>query len=122
MLLMRMRRRLKVSHGHWIGRKKFIEDGCNDFVTPDIAVRCLNIAQLHTARRQMTEDEKTARTLNDGDLEGFANRVANHAIQDAEIANKAAVYCGHLFREHIVTSALAMLKTVVQHERMMAKQ
>lgn len=70
----------------------------------------------------MTSEEKAARTLNDSDLEGFANRVANHAIQDAEIANKAAIYCGHLFRAHIIASALAMLKTVVQHERMMAKQ
>ena len=69
----------------------------------------------------MTPDEKAERTLNDSDLEGFANRVANNAVQSAEIANKAAVYCGHLFREHIKTEALAMLKTVVQHERMMAR-
>lgn len=63
----------------------------------------------------------TDRTLNDDDLEGFARRVANNAIQSAEIKDQAAVYCGHLFREHIVTEALAMLKTVVQHERMMTK-
>lgn len=69
----------------------------------------------------MNAEEKAARTLNDADLEGFATRLANFAIEDAEAHNRAAVYCGHLFREHIKRQALAMLKTVVQHERMMAK-
>lgn len=69
----------------------------------------------------MDAEEKAVRTLNDDDLDGFANRVANNAIQSAEVADKAAVYCGHLFRQHIKDEALAMLKTVVQHERMMAK-
>jgi len=56
-------------------------------------------------------------TLNEADLAGFASRVANNAIQSAEISDKAAVYVGHLFREHIRAEALSMLKTVVQHER-----
>lgn len=69
----------------------------------------------------MTADEIAARTLNDSDLEGFARRIANNAIQSAEINDKAAIYCGHLFRDHIIAEATAMLKTVVQHERAMAK-
>jgi hypothetical protein len=61
--------------------------------------------------------EVTDRTLTYADLEGFARRVANNAVQSAENVDKAAVYCGHLFREHIYTEALYMLCTVVQHER-----
>ena len=61
------------------------------------------------------------RTLNEADLEGFARSVANNAIQSAEIADKAAVYAGHLFREHIYAEALSMLRTVVQHERQQAE-
>lgn len=63
------------------------------------------------------EREVIDRTLTNADLEGFARRVANNAIQSAEIADKAAVYCGHLFREHVYAEALYMLRTVVQHER-----
>jgi hypothetical protein len=63
------------------------------------------------------EREVTDRTLLNADLEGFARRVANNAIQSAEIADPAAVYCGHLFREFIYAEALSMLRTVVQHER-----
>lgn len=69
----------------------------------------------------MTLEEIEARTLNDADLEGFARRVANYAIESAEAREPAAVYCGHIFREHIITEAFQMLKTVVQHERNMAK-
>lgn len=65
----------------------------------------------------MVDDE---RTLTDADLEGFARRVANNAVQSAEVDNQAAVYCGHLFREHIFSEALLMLKTVVLHERQQA--
>ena len=64
----------------------------------------------------MSED----RTLNEVDIEGFARRVANNAIQSAEIDDKAAIYCGHLFREHIRLEALSMLKVVVLHERQQA--
>jgi hypothetical protein len=69
----------------------------------------------------LTAEEKAARTLNDADLDGFANRIANDSISDAEAHHRAAVYSGHLFREHIKKNALQMLKTVVQHERAMAK-
>lgn len=62
------------------------------------------------------------RTLNESDLEGFARRICNNAVQEAEIRNKAAVYASHLFREAIRIEALAMLKTVVQHERQQAGQ
>lgn len=60
------------------------------------------------------------RTLNEKDLEGMARRIANNAIQTAEIKDAAAVYAGQLFREHIYAEALMMLKTVVQHERQQA--
>jgi hypothetical protein len=58
-----------------------------------------------------------ARTLTEADLEGFARRVWNYARQSAEANDPAAVYCQHLFRDAVVQEALAMLKTVVQHER-----
>ena len=69
----------------------------------------------------MTNDQIEARTLDDGDLEGFARRIANNAIQSAEISDKAAVYCGQLFREHIVAEAKLILQAVVAHERSMAR-
>lgn len=64
----------------------------------------------------MSED----RTLTEPDLEGFARRTWDSARQDAEIKDKAAIYCGHLFRDAVIAETLSMLKTVVQHERQQA--
>lgn len=61
------------------------------------------------------------KSLNDDDLAGFARRIANHAISDAESKDKAAVYCSHLFRSSIEEWALAILKSAVQHEQMLGK-
>lgn len=60
------------------------------------------------------------RTLTEADLEGFARRVTNNAIQAAETKDRAAVYASHLFRDEIYREALTMLKTVVLHERQQA--
>lgn len=65
-------------------------------------------------------DVDTSKDFVDDDLQGIARRIANNAIQSAEISHKAAVYSGHLFREHIYTEALAMLRTVALHERQRA--
>jgi hypothetical protein len=64
----------------------------------------------------MTED----RTLTEEDLAGFARRVWDYARTDAEMGDKAAFYCQHLFTEAVIRETLAMLKTVVQHERQQA--
>lgn len=61
-----------------------------------------------------------AKDLALADLEGMAHRIANYAQQGAEIKDKAAVYTSGLYREAIIQEALAMLKTVVQHERQRA--
>lgn len=58
-----------------------------------------------------------AKDFTDDDLQGLARRIANNAVQSAEIDNKAAVYAGGLFREHIFSAALEMLRTAVLHER-----
>ncbi len=62
-------------------------------------------------------DVDTSKDFVDDDLQGIARRVANNAISSAEISDPAAVYCGHLFRDHIYRSALEMLRTVALHER-----
>lgn len=58
-----------------------------------------------------------AKDFNDDDLAGMARRVANNALQSAEVSNEAAIYCGHLFRDHIYNAALEMLRVVALHER-----
>ena len=62
-------------------------------------------------------DVDTSKDFVDDDLQGIARRVANNAVSAAEIENPAAVYCGHLFRDHIYNAALEMLRTVALHER-----
>lgn len=56
----------------------------------------------------------------DDDLLGMAQRIANNAIQTAEILNPALVGYGHHWREHIITEAHYMLRTAVMHERQRA--
>lgn len=65
-------------------------------------------------------DVDTSKDFVDGDLQGIARRVANNAISSAEVSDRAAVYCGHLFRDHIYNAALEMLRTVAMHERQRA--
>lgn len=65
-------------------------------------------------------DVDTSQDFVDDDLQGIARRVANNAISSAEASDKAAVYCAHLFRDHIYNEALAMLRTVALHERQRA--
>lgn len=68
----------------------------------------------------MTNKVDTSKDFTDDDLQGIARRVANNAVQSAESADRAAVYCGHLFRDHVYASALEMLRTVALHERQRA--
>lgn len=70
----------------------------------------------------MTQPIDQAKDFTDDDIQGIAHRVANNAVQSAEIADKAAVYCSHLFREHIYAAALEMLRTVALHERQRAQR
>jgi hypothetical protein len=60
------------------------------------------------------------RTLNDEDLEGFARRIAIFARQSLEVKDKTWVYLPS-FQKEVTAEALAILKTVVLHERMQAK-
>lgn len=62
----------------------------------------------------------TAKDFVDDDLDGIAHRIANNAIQAAEIANPALIGLGHYWREHIIKEAHFMLRTVVMHERQRA--
>jgi hypothetical protein len=62
----------------------------------------------------------TAKDFTDDDIQGMARRVANNAIRSAEASDRAAVYAGHLFRDHIYNEALLILRSVALHERQRA--
>lgn len=56
------------------------------------------------------------RDLNDEDLEGFARRIAIFARQDLEAKDRTWVYLPS-FQDAVTEAALAILKSVVLHER-----
>lgn len=68
----------------------------------------------------MSEPIDSAKDFVDDDLSGIAHRIANNAIQSAEIENRGLVGLGHHWREHIIKEAHYMLRTVVVHERQRA--
>lgn len=68
----------------------------------------------------MPEPIDTSKDFTDDDIQGLARRVANNAVQSAEVQHRAAVYAAGLFRESIYAAALEMLRTAVMHERQRA--
>lgn len=71
---------------------------------------------------KLTADQIKARTLGEEDLRGYARRVANYAQQSAEIIHKAALYTAGVYRDPIINETFAMLQTVRNHERSMARE
>ena len=62
------------------------------------------------------------RTLNDADIAGFARRIAFGARQRLEAPSDSVWAHLPCFNEEVIAEATAILKTVIQHERLQAEQ